>query len=402
MAEIFRPVYTAVDPATGRKVRRKSPTWWIRYYLPDGRRLKVKGYTDRKATESKAAELEKRAQRVDGGFADALDEHAARPLAQHAEDFRRYLVAKRNTPDYVALTFARLLAILDGCRFVRPADLQPSAVVAFLDELRRGGKSIKTANDYLAAVKGFTRWLWRDHRTPIDTLSGLSKLANAGTDVRHARRDLSAEELVCLLEAARASAKPIRCWSGRDRYFLYLTAAATGFRASELASMAPEGFALNGETPTATVEASCTKNRRLAVQPLPLDVAELLREYLCDKPAGVPVWPGRWRRKAVFMIRADLFAARKGRGRPLRRFPFAPPRLHHHDRQGWRFAKGASRPGPPFDLRPDCPLHALAVLRPGRRGQQPAVLRPRRPRSATPGRDRNGRKTPWPIPWPTK
>ncbi len=50
------------------------------------------------------------------------------------------------------------------------ADVQPSAALSFLAELRAGGKSLKTANDYLAAVKGFTRWLWRDKRTPVDPL----------------------------------------------------------------------------------------------------------------------------------------------------------------------------------------------------------------------------------------
>ena len=53
------------------------------------------------------------------------------------------------------------------------------------------GKSVKTANDYLAAVKGFTRWLWRDKRSVLDPLAGLSKLANGETDIRHARRDFS-------------------------------------------------------------------------------------------------------------------------------------------------------------------------------------------------------------------
>jgi hypothetical protein len=60
MAEIFRPVYH-VDPATGKRVkasspgavRKKSPTWWIRYYTPDGKRHKVKGYRDKRATESR-------------------------------------------------------------------------------------------------------------------------------------------------------------------------------------------------------------------------------------------------------------------------------------------------------------------------------------------------------------
>jgi integrase/recombinase XerD len=311
MAQVYRPTYTYTDPATGKKRKRKSRTWHARYYLPSGQRVRVKLYRDKKASETKAAELERRGERLDAGFADPLDEHAKRPLAEHAEDFRRYLAAKRDTDDYVSRTYARLSAILDGCNFVRLGDVQPSLVIEFLDRLRRDGKSIKTANDYLAAVKGFTRWLWRDHRIAVDPLSGLGKLANAATDIRHPRRDLAPEELGRLLDAARQSPKAIRCLPGEDRHFLYLTACATGFRASELASMTPESFNLDGDAPTATVQAACTKNRKVAVQPLPLDVARALRDYLREKPAGKPVWPGKWRRKAVFMLRADLHEARK-------------------------------------------------------------------------------------------
>src|SRR5262249_9131549 len=84
-----------------------------------------------------------------------------------------------------------------------------------------------------------------------------------------------------------------------------------GFRVSELASLTPESFDLDCETPTATVQASCTKNKKLAIQPLPLNVARSLAEYLRDKPTGVPVWPGKWQAKGAKMIRADLGAARK-------------------------------------------------------------------------------------------
>src|SRR5262245_22872651 len=103
MAEVFRPVFY-VDPGTGKRVkksfpgaiRKKSPTWWIRFYLPSGERKKVKGYTDKRATEAKAANLERRAIRLDAGIVEPADEHAKTPLAEHAEGFRRYLAAKRN------------------------------------------------------------------------------------------------------------------------------------------------------------------------------------------------------------------------------------------------------------------------------------------------------------------
>ena len=96
------------------------------------------------------------------------------------------MTAKGNTADYVGKVFFRLTEAMGGCRFVKIVDIQPSAVVEFLASLRREGKSVKTANDYLAAIKGFTRWLWRDKRSAVDPLAGLSKLANAETDLRHA------------------------------------------------------------------------------------------------------------------------------------------------------------------------------------------------------------------------
>jgi integrase/recombinase XerC len=322
MAQVFRPRYY-VDPVTGKRVNagspgavsKKSPTWWIRYWLPSGKRELVKGYHDRKATEAYAAELERKAQRADAGMIDPTDEHAKRPLAEHAEDFRRGLRAKGNTDEYVAKLHFRLTAVLDGCRFVRLADIQASAVVEFIGGLRRidqSGKSknVKTANDYLAAVKGFTRWLWRDKRIAVDPLAGLSKLSNGDTDLRHARRDFSPDELRGLLGTAAGSAESFLGLTGTDRRFLYLTACATGFRVSELASVTPESFDLDGNTPTATVQAACTKNRREAVQPLPLDVARLLRDYLAGKPAGAVVWPGNWIVRGAAMIRRDLAAAR--------------------------------------------------------------------------------------------
>src|ERR1019366_8713178 len=139
MAEIFRPAYH-VDPATAKRcpasqrgaVRKKSPTWWIRYYTPDGKRHKAKGYADKKATEAKAAELERRGIRLDAGLADPLDVHAKTPLAEHLADYLRNSARKGNTGKHVADQQPRVQACLDGCRFVQVADVQPSAVLSFL------------------------------------------------------------------------------------------------------------------------------------------------------------------------------------------------------------------------------------------------------------------------------
>src|SRR5262249_13581230 len=91
MADIKRPWYY-VDPKTGKRctkntpgaVRQRSKTYRIRYYV-NGQRLTHKGFTDKRATEALAAELERRAQREAAGILDPSAEHAKRPLAEHAE-----------------------------------------------------------------------------------------------------------------------------------------------------------------------------------------------------------------------------------------------------------------------------------------------------------------------------
>src|SRR5262249_61809826 len=88
-------------------------------------------------------------------------------------------------------------------------------------------------------------------------------------------------------------------------------AGGPGFRAAAMASLTPASFDLAGEPPIVTLSARHNKSRKVKEQPLPADVAELLRSYLAGKPAGQPVWPGTWSREgdAAEMLRVDLGAA---------------------------------------------------------------------------------------------
>src|SRR5262249_40750393 len=72
-----------------------------------------------------------------------------------------------------------------------------------------------------------------------------------------------------------------------------------------------ECFELGGRVPTVTLPARADKARRGKEQPIPADVAELMRAFLADKPAGKPVWPGTWAkwRVGAQMLRKDLEAA---------------------------------------------------------------------------------------------
>src|SRR5690606_8921819 len=98
--------------------------------------------------------------------------------------------------------------------------------------------------------------------------------------------------------------------SGPDRAMLYRIALGTGFRAAEIASLVPASFNLDDDPPTVTVKAGYSKNRKLAVQPIRRDLAELLRPWVAARPDGRPVFDvANLTFRTAAIVRADLEAA---------------------------------------------------------------------------------------------
>src|SRR5262245_2533772 len=106
-------------------------------------------------------------------------------------------------------------------------------------------------------------------------MSGL----NPRVDVRRERRVLPPEQFSLLIESTRQG-KPFRGLPGNDRVFLYLTAAYTGFRESELASLTVDSFDFDSDPPSVVCGAAYSKRRRRDTQPLRNDLAELLRQWI--------------------------------------------------------------------------------------------------------------------------
>jgi hypothetical protein len=148
----------------------------------------------------------------------------------------------------------------------------------------------------------------RQKRIPENPLAGVAG-PDPRADPRHDRRALSLDDLLRLLETARSSAWAYCGLTGIDRYFLYLTACATGLRRKELSALTPASFDLDGDPPTASLSGRRTKNKRHATQPLPPDVAAALRDYLNGRPADAPLWPRKAMREIVKALRHDLAAA---------------------------------------------------------------------------------------------
>ena len=288
-------------------VRKRGKVWYYRFVDADGIPHERKGCGDRRETESMGATAEVEAAKIKAGLIDpkalGYREHESRTLADHAEDFRAHLLAKGGTAKHALVSVNRVTRLLDLARIRRISELSPSKVQAALATLRSEGLSQESINHHVRAVKGFSRWLWRDNRAREHSLAHLATTSSEA-DRRRRRRALTTAEASRLIQAAEVSKKSIGGLTGPARARLYSIALGTGFRASELASLTPERFNMTGNPPTATIAACYAKNGREAAQPIPHALADRLAPWLATLPEGKPIF-GRLRRTAD-MIRADL------------------------------------------------------------------------------------------------
>jgi integrase len=287
-------------------------------------------------------------------------------LAEHLADYAEAMKAKGDTPQHAKHTLGRLRAVFVGCQFGYWADVEVGRVSAWLNSLRRDTLAVKlpadewfkladvcrllgvsraavaagikrlhlaavgngkarcypratlealaqaqgkghgpqTINHYVRVVRAFFRWLVKAKRATTPPLDSL-ELLNAAVEIRHARRELTADELRRLFDAARTSQRTFRGLTGQDRWTLYLCATGTGFRASALASLKPADF--DWAASTVTLATRLNKSRKLKVQPLPPDIAATLQAYLMAKPLRERIWAGTWASegKAAEMLRID-------------------------------------------------------------------------------------------------
>lgn len=297
------------------KDKSKGDKWYASWFDHNGkRRTKCTFTTDIKAAKRIAAKYEADAALRREGVVDSNQDRfgaeSRREISHHLADYKASLVAKNRDDEYVAQNDSRATAVIAACKARVLADLTASAVQDAIGKMRDDGTSLATCNTYIRSIKGFTKWLARDRRIPIDPLAFI-ELFNEATDRRVIRRVISEAELTRLYIAAEAFVAPSNAISGIDRAMLYRVAAGTGFRAGELRSLTSECFKLEGSEPTITVEATHSKRRRTDVQPISSELARQLRPWLKGKEVGKPVFAKMSKDHTARMLRRDLAAARK-------------------------------------------------------------------------------------------
>ncbi len=323
--------------ASIRKRGKRQPVWYIRYKNENGKWIERRGCRDKAKTKELAASIEFDTAKVRAGALSTRElsqrVEGRRPLSEHLDDWRQDMIAGGNSAKHVAQYFDRasklsalavgqplsdleqgrtakaiassLATIQKATRASLFASLNAKAIQKALATLIDAGKSNQTVNHYRAALRAFCRWAYEKGRISESPMIGV-KGYNAEVTKTKERRALSRDELDRLIESARAG--PIRYgMTGEVRAWAYRVASETGFRVQELRSLTRNSFRVDGDDPSIVLMANATKNRKPAVQPISIRLANELRQWLATNPDDGPVFP--LHHETAKAMRADLEAA---------------------------------------------------------------------------------------------
>lgn len=296
-----------------KRKQTKGAKWYIQWFDHTGiRRSTCSGTTDKSAAlriaNKKEAEVALRREGVIDARLESINKESQRKLAEHIDDYIAKLRAKNSNKKHISQTRLYIERITTNRGLEVAADIDEHSVNLFVESLQEKGRSARTVQAHLTAIKGFTKWLAVNRRIAHDPLTGLSR-PNPNSDRRHKRRMLLPEEWR-LLESHVLSAPTILGMTGPERALLYQTAITTGLRSKELRSLKKHHLKLSGEQPAITLDAESTKNRQRAKQFIGRALASRLSSHVSRKHPSADVFnlPEEW--KMASMVRKDLSAAR--------------------------------------------------------------------------------------------
>ena len=134
---------------------------------------------------------------------DTISKESQRSIGSHLADYESKLRTAGRTDQYIRETVRYIHQIAEEGEFNDVATINADAVTKFASKLRDEGKSVRTIQAYLAAIKGFTRWLSANQKLPHDPLVSVKK-PNPKATRRRERRILLPEEWR-LLETSTAT-----------------------------------------------------------------------------------------------------------------------------------------------------------------------------------------------------
>jgi len=265
--------------------RKGRDLWYYSYFDETGKRHTCAGGFTKEQTRRMAEKVEAELLYRKRGLIDQRQERYIEserlPLAEHVEAFEHHLYGRGGGEKHVKRTIACINEINAACGFATAGGIDAGRLSEFLAKERKAGRSPRTVNEKLIAVRSFTRWLFESDRTRTDVLKGLKRdTKGERSDQRRKRRALSDKEIAALLRATEQG-PDVEGMCGPERAVVYALALGTGLRAGEIRSLTVRDFDLADlDKASVTIQAAYSKNRRTDTLPLRRDLAERLAGFI--------------------------------------------------------------------------------------------------------------------------
>ncbi len=292
----------------------RGGSYYIQWFDHNGKRQSKSARTTDKATAERiAGKLESDvALRRDGVIDPDLDEigkESQRSIESHLTDYEAKMRAANRTEKHVKNTAQFIRSIAANAGFQTAAEMSADGVNRYAGKLRDQGRSARTIQAHLTAIKGFAKWLADNHKLPRDPLASVRKPSLKG-DRRWERR-MFLPEVWWRLETATTNGSVRYGMTGTERLLLYQTAIQSGLRSGELRSLTRGRLFFDADPPYITCKAGNTKNRDFARQYIQPELAANLRAHVATKAPMAPMFKMPDESKVARMLRADLSDARK-------------------------------------------------------------------------------------------
>ena len=320
-----------------------KPNWFISWFEPTARgnkrKTKSSGTTCKRTSQRIANEIEAKAALRRSGIidvvADELAKQSSRSIESHLADYAAKLKAAGRSAKHIDDTQRKVQAVAEFAQFETAGNITADGVNQFANSLKDAGRSARTIQSYLTAIKSLTRWMTEGVKLARDPLAGIRK-PNPAKDRRLQRRFLLPDEWR-LVQAATLTGPQRDGMSGTERALLYELAIVTGLRSGELRSLKRSSLDL-ASNPVVMCEAGNTKNKKTARQHIPSHLAERLRQHVARKSLEAAVFDMPHETDVAGMLRSDIAEARK---RWLTTFKDDPDKYAKQERSDFLTAKNS-------------------------------------------------------------
>jgi integrase len=252
--------------------------WYYSYTGPSGR-VTEKGLPDKELTKQLAAKEEVEARKRAAGLVTFDPHRAGKPINEAIDSWVADL-GRRGTSEAYRYNVRLLLnQMATGCGWRTLAAIRSDTLSAWLaspERVHRRGKSkgkplsARSLNQYLETARTFVDWCC-GQRPPWLESNPLRAVQPACEAVKvREKRALTLEEMARLERAAG------------NRWPIYLTAALTGLRRSELKRLQWGDIRLDADRPFIQLRAGATKARRADVVPINAELLVVLKRLCPD------------------------------------------------------------------------------------------------------------------------